>query len=33
MIAFEGGEGTANMVEVASGTGVTVYRITRKERP
>ena len=31
VVAFEGGRGTANMVEVASGAGITVYRITRKE--
>ena len=31
VVAFEGGRGTANLVEVASGAGVTVYRITRKE--
>ena len=33
VVAFEGGPGTADMVKVASGAGVTVYRIKREEMP
>ena len=33
VIAFEGGPGTADMVRVAPGAGVTVYRVKRKETP